>query len=274
MRNSQTRPEMGRDGTQTMRRASALLRLLAGRRELKLRLTELAEQTALSRSTVHRILQGLVSEGWAVQDHRTAQYSLGPLAYEIGLAARPPSHLNKVAGSALERLAAESGDTAFLSVRNDLDAVCIGRREGRFPIRALILDIGSRRPLGVGAGALALLMSIPDEEIHEVLLQMGARFAAYRTTADVVRRDVERSRTLGYAFYEGHILPGHKGIALPFFDPYGQLAGALSIAAISDRISPARRGELVRLIRSEVESVEVGLANLTHRGTNPSTNHE
>ncbi len=262
MRKMQNRPEKGPEGTQTMRRASALLRLLAGRRGLKLRLSELAVQSDLSSSTAHRILQGLVAEGWAVQDRRTAQYSLGPLAYEIGLAARPPTHLHKVAGTALERLADESGDTAFLSVRSDLDAVCIDRREGTFPIRALILDIGSRRPLGVGAGALALLMSMADDEVDAVLAQMTSRLAAYRTTASVVRREVSRSRTLGFAFNDGQILAGHKGVALPLRDPYGQVAGALSIAAISDRVSPARRAELVHLMRREVQRVESELAGL------------
>lgn len=265
MRNPRQRTEKMPDGTQTMRRASMLLRLLAGRRGLQLRLSDLAQQSGLTSSTTHRMLQGLVAEGWAVKDERTARYSLGPLAYEIGLAARPPLHLHQLVGTALERLAAESGDTAFFSVRSDLDAVCLARREGTFPIRALILDVGSRRPLGVGAGALALLMSMPDDEIDAVLAQMPSRLAAYRMTAAVVRREVERSRALGFAFNDGQILPGHKGVALPIRDPYGHVAGALSIAAISDRVSPARRNDLVQLMRREVERVESTLAGLAHR---------
>lgn len=256
-------------GTQSLHRATSLLRMLAARPGLQLRLSDLSSQSGLSISTTHRILQGLVSEGWVTQDGRTSQYLLGPLAYEIGLAARKPARLHQLAGVALDRLANESGDTAFLSVRSDLEAVCIDRREGSFPIRALVLDIGGRRPLGVGAGAMALLMAMPDEEINQILQRIDGRLAAYKTNAEVLRAGVKRSRKLGFAFNDGHILAGHKGVALPFRDPAGAVIGALSLAAISERVSPPRCLELVRILRREARLLESELR--TSVGLSPRT---
>ena len=47
--------------------------------------------------------------------------------------------------------------SAVLSLPSGIESLCIDVEEGTYPIRANYLRVGSRRPLGVGAGSLALL---------------------------------------------------------------------------------------------------------------------
>ena len=75
--------------------------------------------------------------------------------------------------TALERIASETGDTVFLLIRSGNDALCIDRVEGKFPIRTIMIDIGARRPLGIGAGSLALIAFLPDAQF-EVILSANA----------------------------------------------------------------------------------------------------
>ena len=37
------------------------------------------------------------------------------------------------------------------------DAVCIDRRLGSYPVKTLTVEVGTKRPLGIGAGSLAIL---------------------------------------------------------------------------------------------------------------------
>ena len=59
------------------------------------------------------------------------------------------------------------------------ESVCLEPRPGTFPIRANYLDVGSRRPLGVGAGSLALLIALPPDERARVMATNAGRLASF-----------------------------------------------------------------------------------------------
>ena len=48
-------------------------------------------------------------------------------------------------------------------------SICSARALGDYPIKALTLDVGIRRPLGVGAGGLAILCALPEAEADEII---------------------------------------------------------------------------------------------------------
>ena len=167
-------------GTQTIQRASLLVRLVASRSRTGMRLAEVVQHSKLERPTAHRILKCLVQEGFLMQSGNSHEYFLGPLIFELGLAASPQFNLSDICRPSLERIAARSGDTAFLSVRSGYDSVCIDRKEGAFPIKALTLEVGTRRPLGVGAGGLSLLLRLSDEAVNEIVRANAKRLTRRR----------------------------------------------------------------------------------------------
>ena len=69
--------------------------------------------------------------------------------------------------ASLIALAAESGDSSFVSLRRGSYSVCLQREEGDFPIRTHVLQAGARHPLGVGAGAMAILAALTEAEAEE-----------------------------------------------------------------------------------------------------------
>ena len=127
---------------------------------------------------------------------------------------------------------------------------------GAFPIRTLTLDIGDRRPLGVGAGSLALLASIPDSVAKDIINRNQAWLADFeRFTPEELWRLVERTRRLGYALNEGRIVAGMSAIGVPVQDAQGEPIASLSIAAIKDRMGPERIPELVQLLKDEAQII-------------------
>ena len=155
--------------SRSVERSLQLVRLLATAGRRGLALTDLARMTDLSHSTVHRLLQQLVSERLASQMDQSRRYALGPLAYELGIAAAPRFDIWQPARALLRAFAEEVGDTVYLVVRSGREAVCLERIEGPSPVRVLTLDTGSRRPLGLGAGGLAILAALPEDERQLVI---------------------------------------------------------------------------------------------------------
>lgn len=253
-----------RTGTQSIQRAALLVRLIASRSSAGSRLTDIVQHSRLERSTVRRMLKCLVEEGFVRQDAETRRYALGPLVFELGLAAAPQFNLVDICRPALARLADATGDTVFLAVRSGYDSVCVDRKEGPFPIRALTLEVGTRRPLGAGAGGLALLMPLPEAEVNAIVNANAVRLRGYNNlTVPVLNGILKRARELGYALNDNHITPGATSIGLPIISRYGQPFAALSIGAISSRMDTARQKKLAAMLRREVKTIESALSEAT-----------
>lgn len=254
----------GRHGTQSVDRAATLLLLVGRAGPLGARLVDLVTETDLAKPTVRRMLLALVRAGLLDQSPRTRRYHLGPALYVLGNLAGARFGIHPVATPALARLSQETGDTAFLSVARDVYSICLHREEGSYPIRIHALQAGDRHPLGVGAGSLALLAALDDLEVDQVLAinaeVLAANYPNYSPAT--LRRLVAETRAQGHAFNPGLLLAGSWGIGMVVADRRGRPLGALSIAAVESRVTDARRRELVRLLRREVEWVAARLRDL------------
>ena len=148
-------------------------------------------------------------------------------------------HIRERARPALVRLAALSGDTVLLSTRSGLESVCIDREFGSFPIRANYLELGSRRPLGAGAGSLALLAWLPDDEIRAVLDLLAPVFKERypRITRPALEAEIGLARQRGYAMILDVVVEQMGGIGVPIRSGDGKPVAAISLAALSQRIT-------------------------------------
>lgn len=239
----------------TVDRVATILRLLSGAGDDGFRLSDIAETTGLGKTTAHRLLGALVHVGFVHQDLKTKRYSLGASAAALGREAAI-HHIGSLVRPVLRRLAAETEDTVFASVREGLAAVCIAREVGSFPIRTLTLDQGDRRPLGVGAGSLALLAHLPDEEIETIIARNRRWLQDYAGfSPDELLRLVARTRIEGFALNEGRIVPAMQAIGVAVVTRSGRPAASLSLAAIRDRMGAERLPKLVRRLREEAEAL-------------------
>ena len=220
------------------------------------RLADIAEGSGVNKATALRLLDSLIGEGFVVRDEATKRYTLGDEALALGIAMQGRDHIRDRARPTLLRLAASTGDTMLLSTRSGIESVCVDREFGSYPIRANYLDLGMRRPLGVGAGSLALLAWLPDDEVNAVLQLIAPRIAKRypRITTELLKTEVALARQRGYALLLDVVVDQMGGIGVPVFGSDGRPLAAISLAALTSRITP-RVGQLVPQLRKAAEDL-------------------
>lgn len=250
-------PDMPRDTAQSLRRSIELLKTLSAPRRKGFSLSELSKMTGLPHPTTLRLLRHLTNLGMVAWNPETKIYRLGPLTFELGLAAAEHCDIRENCGESLDRLLEQTQDTCYLTMRSGSDAVCIDRREGIGPIRVLTLDCGSRRPLGVGAAGLAILNCLQDEEVEAIIQASESKLDPYnRMNIDVMRMLLRDTRERGYAVCGNWVTLGVTAIALPICNDDGRPIGSLSISAVNQRMPEERWPELFRLLSHEVKTIQ------------------
>ena len=243
----------------------AVLRALADHAPAALR--DVALAAGLNKVTTFRILGTLTQEGFARRPAGTNLYDLGSEIAVLTAALSRRMSLRAAANASLITLAVQSGDTAVLSLRAGNEAVCIERQTGDFPIQSNYLHPGTRRPLGVGAGAMAILASLSAADGDRLMETIGDKLAGFpRLTASSVREQLLLARRSGYAVLVDQIVERMGGIAIAIRGPGGEPLGAFSILALSERIS-SRTELLAGYLRDAARDTERILAQSATLGS-------
>jgi DNA-binding IclR family transcriptional regulator len=260
-------------GIQSLERGVQVLRAVAEMKRNGARLTDVMARTALSKTTAYRILQTLVATGLVEQDESSGLFYLGLDMVSLALMAANRHQLIDLISPCMERLAERTGDTVYFNIRNRYAAICVERVEGTFPIKTLTLDRGDRRPLGVGAGNLAMLAFLPDAEVRDVVDHNSAEIATFgNLDAASVLDMVAQTRLQGYAFNDGRIVVGMSAVGVPVMGSDHTPVAALSVAAVTERMRPERRSNIVAWLTSEAALVEEQLRRVVGEVTGPGIN--
>ncbi len=237
-------------GTQSVSRAISLLRAVARDNENGARLSSLARNVGLHAVTARRLLSVLVHEGLLSFDPQRKTYKIGIALYHIGSAARQ-FEIREQFRRTLEKIADQTEDTVFLFVRRGNDGMCIDRIEGRYPIRALLVDVGVSRPLGVGASGVALMAFLPPAELEKIFADNLNQYSSFPGfTPETIQALVRKCRKAGHVISESLFWPGVTAVSVPVFDAQGTVVAAVSVTAISSRMNRARQQNVAKIIKA------------------------
>ncbi|MEB0114530.1 IclR family transcriptional regulator [Variovorax sp. RTB1] len=239
-------------GAQTVFRALTLLQHVARLHPQGVTIGALADEATLDRATAYRLVSSLVEAGFVERDARKV-YRLGLQAMQLGLAAMNQAPLLEACRPVMQRLARRTEDTVFLVVRNGDYAHCLHCEEGAFPVKAMVLQIGGMRVLGIGSAGMTLLSRLEDDQIESLYARHRDEFEPGGPTLPQLKRHVAQTRKQGCAMTDGLVTEGVGGVGMSFEITSGGHA-AISIAAISSRVPAERKRWIAQLISEEVRS--------------------
>lgn len=219
--------ELDGDGhVRAVDRAFALLAAF-GEEEAALPLTELARRSGLHATTALRLLGTLEGHG-CVRRLPSGGYALGPQLLVLGERFRRGLRLEDQVMPALDRLRAESRESAAFFVREEGARRCLFRLDSPLPVRT-VARVGEVAPLQVGAYGRALLAleTVPPP------------------TLPIISR--------------GERLPEVAAIAAPALDGRGRVAGAIGITMPLYRFDAAAEARCVALVLREAASLSRAL---------------
>src|SRR5439155_11532042 len=120
----------GSSGSKSLERGLAVLSAFRPDRPA-LGISELARELDLTRSTTHRYVATLANLGYLEQDDSTRKYRLGPRVLDLGFSLLASLDMREIAAPYLRRLSDDTGYTANLAIRDDIDVILIDRVRGR-----------------------------------------------------------------------------------------------------------------------------------------------
>lgn len=193
----------------------------------------------LSPSTVFRLLETLEQTGFVRQNAATDKYAIGIKAVQLGISALGALDITAIAPASLRALAAETGESAFLAVRDDTELVYLLKEEGHYSIRTTAL-LGSRRPLHCTGLGKAFLATMSAAEVAGLLQRAGMPRLTAQTITELgaLWEELAHIRARGYATDREEIEEGLACVAAPIRDYRGETIAAVSMAGPVGRMLP------------------------------------
>jgi DNA-binding IclR family transcriptional regulator len=244
------------EGTGSLRRALALLKELGSADEAGLRLTELVGRTGLETSTAHRLLACLVEEGF-LQKLDNKRYMLGPQLFELGLVSAARMDRYAAAEGPLRDLAGRVGAVAVLNQRSAWETIYLKRVPCPTTGMTIRGTVGTRLPIGIGAGGVALLASMDAAKAEELLRANDHRYRRFhRHAPDLLRRRLDQARQDGFAVTESFRHPGVNALGLVI--PAAEGSPELSLGLVGPDIDARRPDRLIGEMQRTVQEIAAG----------------
>lgn len=224
-------------GAQTLSRGLALLECVAqGITDAK----SIAEHLSTPRSTAHRILNCLVSEGYLhhVPYHG---YSLGYKLIYLGTRAREQRPLSVLAQPYLEELATFTGDTVHLGTLDGNKVFYLGKVSGGKGLE-MRSRIGQHVPVASTGVGKALMLGLPQEQWRSLYDQAVIFRNENAQDSDGLNRPglipwPEYQKTMRHYFEKGWVMDleenelGIRCVGAPIHDVNGEVVAAVSVAS-------------------------------------------
>ena len=138
---------------------------------MSLSLSEIAQETGISKSSLPRLLNSLILFGFIVRDP-AKRYALGSNVWRLGALFRRRFDLGEKVRPELRQLVELTGETASYYVREQEERICLYRQNSPNPVRHH-LDEGSR--LSIDRGAAGHALSAEDSPPDRVFVSVGER---------------------------------------------------------------------------------------------------
>jgi len=219
-------------------------------------LSDLADQSGMAPSTVHRLLTSLAQHGMVAHDVETGAWTIGVKAFEIGTAYLRFRKLGTISRPFLKQLMEGCGETANIAIEDDGDVVFISQVESHAPMRAFFRP-GRRGPIHASGIGKAILSTWPDARIEALLSGRALQHFTEKTrdTIPTLLEDIAAIRARGWSIDDEEHTLGMRCVAAPIFDEYGEAVAGISVSGPAVRLPDSKIDAFGPVVRAAAEGL-------------------
>ncbi|AEF39458.1 IclR family transcriptional regulator [Hoyosella subflava] len=219
---------------QSVDRALVILEIVARLGEA--RVTDVAAELGVHKSTASRLISALESRGYLAQAHNRGRVQLGRSIVRLARSADTDGDLVRHSQQFCTNLAEEVGETVNVSVREGDRAVCVVKADGPSGVAAYTW-VGQSGPAYATSSGKLLLAELPEAELHECLAA-GLTALTPQTVTDMseLTRVLKFVRARGWAESEEELEAGLNAVSAPIYDHTAKVIAALSVSGPAYRL--------------------------------------
>lgn len=220
---------------QSVEKAMKVLTAFDGSKR-QLSLSEISSLTGFDMSATQRFTFTLAALGYLVKDADSRKYELSPRLLDFTYHYLTSSELVSRATPYLQQLGSETEEATNLTVLDGTDIVFVLRIVSRNVFNAHVIT-GSRLPAYCTAPGLAILATLPDGEIDDILSRTN--LVPYTSSTVYQPRKIKdriaQIRKQGYAHTEDEYFVSDISTAAAITNAHGRGIGAVNIAVARSR---------------------------------------
>jgi IclR family KDG regulon transcriptional repressor len=224
-------------------------------------LRELAAESGLPPSTVHRLVGVLTACQFLAQDAESKKYRLSLKFLELGAVVREDMDVIAVARPHMSALVKATSETVNLVFFDTAEVIYVDQVSNPNSLLRMFTRVGARAPLhctGVGKARLAVM---PDELVSEYWRSVKKHAYTVNTIMDetTLKRELKAIREIGYAADNEEMEMGVRCVACLIRQHRAGIVGAVSISGPSSRLTCDRMTSLGELVRQTAGRITADL---------------
>lgn len=243
---------------QSIDRAVLILKCFSEKRK-ELKLSEIADELDLSKSTVHGIISTLRYHGLIDQDEATQKYSLGLYLMELGDIVTNSLNIRNITTPIISAVCNKLDETVHIGKLDGGEVVYVDKMESNQSMR-IFTNIGARNPAyctGVGKAMLAYLnqetvFKILPEKLEQITLTTIA------DKSDLIK-ELNKIRENGYCIDNEENNIGLTCVAAPIFDYSGKAKYAISVSGPTIRMTEEKISEAIGIVKEAAKEISYRL---------------
>lgn len=243
-----------RKGIQSVEHGVKLLESLINSKKA-LPLKTLAGMAEMSASMAHRYLTSFIRTDMVQQDQVSGHYDLGTLALRLGLAALSRTDYMQIADDEFRRLVGRVDIDGHISIWGTYGVTVVRYHNRHVPILSNF-RLGDVLPLLDSAAGRIFLTYLGASTTSPILKSESSK-GDVSLTAEELGTITDFVRAQGYAWIDGQVFHGIRALAVPIFDPRGELRASMSLVS--------NHASLVQFPNAVLDDLKETAGRISHR---------
>jgi IclR family KDG regulon transcriptional repressor len=242
----------------SVKNALRIMKLFKTSRQ-ELSITEISELIELPKSTVHRLVQELVREGFLLQNEKKRNYQLGFSILALGGIVKYHAEIFDEARPLLQQFVKRFDLPIHICVMEQHKVTYLMREKGTIRMN-IVTKSGRQNDLHATAEGLAILAYKNKQIIEDFLSKPLVSYTEYTLTdPDELRKELLKVRSEGIAVSKNTFAIGYSSYAAPIRDYTGEILSSVAVVSKNEYVPEELEEELLRAIQDIAKEISIML---------------